>query len=255
MAEWLIPWEKRGHSGATDDNFLWRHGNLYVMDNHRLALWCWWQHLHESPFWGFTHVDRHYDALWQGTNPWPTHAKAEHRTDLESFRAATFRSSTDAMDFELYRWDTITSALWSLHAEQLRDIHFATAGEGDFPLIPRANHVGPWKVPRLLQYLAEPVDHLSFPEILDLDIDYFSQADHGGPFGRVFSDEYIGEIGRAVATGLECGRFGVITIALSPETTGSWRLAEELLSVLLAPMPRLYEEFAAGAPPDEPRGP
>lgn len=43
--EWLVPFKGRCYSGHYEQNFLWRHGNVYVMDNHRTALWCWLQHV------------------------------------------------------------------------------------------------------------------------------------------------------------------------------------------------------------------
>jgi hypothetical protein len=73
MGEWLIPWRERGYSGQVRDNLLWRLDRLYVMDNHRLALWCWWQRLPESERWHYLHVDCHYDALWHIFNPWIEH--------------------------------------------------------------------------------------------------------------------------------------------------------------------------------------
>ena len=44
--EWLVPFKGRNTSGIYEQNFLWRDGAVYVMDNHRAALWCWIQHLH-----------------------------------------------------------------------------------------------------------------------------------------------------------------------------------------------------------------
>lgn len=69
----------------------------------------------------------------------------------------------------------------------------------------------------------------------------------GGVGGQVFSDVYIRELGRSLKAGLDAGRFGVVTVALSPSTTGSWQLAESLLSLLLEPFPD-YAAFKAGAP-------
>jgi hypothetical protein len=232
MADWLIPWRDRGRSGAVTDNLLWRSGRVYVMDNHRLALWCWWQHLHESPYWNFVHIDRHFDALWQVFNPWPEHTKPEHRNDLGSYRTATLNCSGEPC--ELYRWDTICSALWSLHKNELLKLHFATAGEGDPLETSRVQQIDPWGLPGMMRYLAEPSETFDYPAIVDLDIDYFTRHDLDGAFGSVFSDEYLTEIAAALRIGLDSGRFGVVTIALSPETTGCWSLAETMLRKLLS---------------------
>ena len=63
----------------------------------------------------------------------------------------------------------------------------------------------------------------------------------------VFSPDYVRGIDRSILAGLKSGRLGVVTIALSPETTGSWELAEQQLAHLLEPFPE-YDEFRAGSP-------
>jgi len=246
MAEWPLPWSSRGPSGAVSDNFLWKSSSLYVMDNHRLAVWCWWQHLDESRVWDYVHVDRHFDALWQTANPWPKHFVAAHRKDLESFRTAAFVDGGEKM--ALYRWDTITSTLLSLHRDRIGKVVFATADEGDPPLLGRAQHVRPWNLPGTLAWLASTDEQLQSPVILDIDIDYFTHHDLDGAFGQVFSAEYIGEVGQHLCDGLARGRFGVVTIALSPDTTGSWMLAERVLSLMLEHFPE-YAHFNGGKPP------
>lgn len=242
---WLIPWTARGPSGAVTDNLLWRHERLYVMDNHRLALWCWWQHLEASRRWTYVHVDRHYDALWLRFNPWKSDATAEHRHSLEAFRKA--RTSDGDDTFELYRWDTITSALWCLHGDMIGEVVLATADEGDNPQLPRSVHVRPWSLPGYLAHLAAADQEDGPPCIVDVDVDYFAWHDLDGAYGQVFSDVYIRDLGRSLKAGLDSGQFGVVTVALSPSTTGSWLLAEHVLSLLLEPFPE-YAAFEAEAP-------
>lgn len=241
--DWLIPWTARGRSGAIRDNFLWRRDRLYVMDNHRLALWCWWQHLAESDRWSFLHIDRHYDSLWQKFDPWSKHTRPEHRSSLHAFRDATFTSSRE--EINLYRWDTITSALWSLHSDVLADVRFATAGEGDLPLIPGAGLVNAWDLPTLLRHLSKPKEEMKVPQIVDVDIDYFTHHDLDGTAGQLFSDTYIRGLGNALREGLQSRCFGMVTVALSPDTTGSWELAEHILSLLLSDMDGSREFWAA----------
>ena len=247
MSEWLIDWNTRGASGPVTDNFLWQHDRIYVMDNHRLALWCWWQRMAESDYWRYIHIDRHHDALWQTFNPWPLSTTVSHRQNLVDFRDATVKLAEDPNPTELYRWDTITSALWSLHSEQLLEVTMATANEGDEPNIPGVHQINPWAVPPHLAYLAERQDTPECPWIVDIDLDYFSRQTPGGGARRVFSDDYVADLGQALQTGLAAERFGVITIALSPETTGSWDLAEQLLSALLGWLPE-FQDFVAGSP-------
>jgi hypothetical protein len=61
--EWILPFLGRNRSGPSEDNFLWRTGSTYIMDNHRDALWCWLQHLIPGKEYNLFHIDRHFDML------------------------------------------------------------------------------------------------------------------------------------------------------------------------------------------------
>ncbi|MFH0870951.1 MAG: hypothetical protein V1878_00445 [bacterium] len=215
------------------------------MDNHRLALWCWWQHLDNDPRgWNFLHIDRHYDALWQRARPWLKHHNPSHRSDLSSFRQAKF--SEQGEELELYRWDVITSALLALDGDKIHNWAFATAAEGEPPPIPDLQTIDPWNLPARLRWMAKPSEE-DLSSIIDIDIDYFTHLDDDGLFGGVFSDQYLRELGSALGEGLTNDSFGVVTVALSPSITGSWQLAEELCWALLEGYPSL-PELRAGAP-------
>lgn len=45
--------------------FLWKTNNVYVMDNHLAAAWCWMQECDADTRYNFMHIDRHNDL---GTN-------------------------------------------------------------------------------------------------------------------------------------------------------------------------------------------
>ena len=68
--EWIVPFTGRNHSGATEQNSLCRSGNVYVMDNHRAALWCWLQELDLSKPHSLIHIDRHTDTLQSQMDQW-----------------------------------------------------------------------------------------------------------------------------------------------------------------------------------------
>ncbi|NQT73572.1 MAG: UPF0489 family protein [Chloroflexi bacterium] len=247
MGEWLIPWTERGRSGIDHDSFLWCSGKLYVMDNHRLALWCWWQHLDDEPRgWNFLHIDRHYDAFWPRRDFWLEHHNPSHRSDLSSFRQAKINLHEDKLNSTLYRWDSITTALLALDNDKIHNWWFATAGDGEKPPIPDYQVIDPWHLTAQLRRIAKPSEE-DYSWIIDIDIDYFTHMDDDGSFCRVFSDQYIREIGSAISEGLTNNRFGVVTVALSPTTTESWQVAEELCWTLLESCPDL-PELQAGAP-------
>ena len=245
MADWLIPWRSRGRSGRDTDHFLWNDGRLYLMDNHRLALWCWWQHLDESERWTYFHIDRHFDAAWQNFNPWPSHTRPEHRSDLAAFRRATV--AVDGNSFALYAWDTITTALWSMEGARLDEVLFATGDQGDAPQGLTAEHIDAEDLLGRLAALAADDTAPRPPCIIDIDIDYFVWRELDGTVGFRFADSQLAAIGQTLTAGLTNGRFGLVTIALSPETTGSWELAEQTLGVVFQSL-ATYQDFTDGAP-------
>jgi len=68
--EWLIPFQGRKWSGSLNINLLWRSGSTYIMDNHRAALWCWFQHLSQMQKYNLIHIDRHTDTLYSQIESW-----------------------------------------------------------------------------------------------------------------------------------------------------------------------------------------
>lgn len=69
MGTFLIePQKSKKHYRVYDNVFLWSEKNIYIMANHRLALWCWLQcdDVFKNEH-SFIHIDRHTDARkWEG---------------------------------------------------------------------------------------------------------------------------------------------------------------------------------------------
>lgn len=226
---WLIPFKGRNRSGPVDVNGLWRSDALYVMDNHRLALWCWWQHLSEAPYWNFLHIDRHYDGIWWSLD-WNTRVRAEHKANVDAFIDA--RQTSDGHEHHLYQWDSLISSFWSLHHAQLNRVVLATGKEGEEPKGCRYEDCSPWALMGELETVVseDPTDLK--PWIVDIDLDYFTVSPwESGPY-QLLSDATIRRISHYVRRGLEMKRIGVVTVALSPETTGDWDIATALLREL-----------------------
>lgn len=236
-AHWMIPFRGRNRSGAVDVNLLWRSGRLYVMDNHRLAPWCFWQHIDESSKWKLFHIDRHYDAQWDNREFWLSHIEDQHRTDLDAFMAATFRASFCTT--ELFRWDTVLTA--AVHADVTRfaDIVLATGGAGDSPSGFETRELNPWQLIWSLEEAADPEYEDDEPSRwwVDVDLDYFTATHLDGDVLTLMSPDYIKRLGTALRHGVDRGHFAVVTVALSPEATGGWDLAAQALELLLSAWP------------------
>lgn len=63
MGKFLIKPQLQQHQRLYDNLFLWHEKNIYIMANHRLALWCWLQceNLFEGKH-ALIHIDEHFDA-------------------------------------------------------------------------------------------------------------------------------------------------------------------------------------------------
>lgn len=247
MGQFLFPFRGRNPSGASDLNFLWRSERLYVMDNHRAAMWCWWQHLAEAEQWDLLHIDRHYDTASaepeMAVVP-PTDA------DLQTYLDAKFPwfgGLTPAI-----RWDNYLWLFLKRHGDHIKDALFATPSYQGAAMPPEHSGfelIDPWLLLRYFGTIAEDSAAVEDggvrtdpPWIVNVDLDYFTDRHGGGDrIVQVFSDGYISAIGEAMAKGLRAGVIKVATIALSPETTGgtatdkAWALSETLMKKLLRP--------------------
>lgn len=81
--------------------FLWQSGNVFVMDNHKSALWCWLQSCNPRKSYNFMHIDRHYDLLDNLTNEEIGLLKTNPHIGFNDF------SSLKKQDgkFKVFRWD------------------------------------------------------------------------------------------------------------------------------------------------------
>jgi len=83
----------------------------------------------------------------------------------------------------------------TLDGDKIHNWAFATAGEDKPPPIPAQIH-RPWSLPAQLRWMANPGEE-DISSIVDIDIDYFTYSDNDGPFTKVFSDQYLRELGSA----------------------------------------------------------
>lgn len=228
---WLVPFHGREYSGAFHDNFLWVQENVYVMDNHRLALWCWLRHLRVNERVDFIHIDEHYDCYGACHAEWvqalPQDIAALSLNDYRKFPwNGRFRSCP------LFRFDNYLSLFLERYGELVEQRLFFTRRVGDRP----AARVTEIDFVDLLSWL-----HLVCSEgcsrrvLINIDLDYFVESGFGPAF-RIVTSEYLEALGRILRGGLKNNSIACLTVALSPEFCKSWKLSEELASLLLKPM-------------------
>jgi UPF0489 domain len=231
--EWLVPFKGRNHSGCFDQNFLWHSGNVYVMDNHRAALWCWLRHINPEQLHSLFHIDRHYDTLTSGMEDWLENLSPEWRElSIEDYLGHSYEH--DIGPIELFRFDNYLSIHLEQFGTNLQARLFATHRDGEPPNLDVGSYdeLELWKLPENLDYRIDPI---AKPWIVNIDLDYFfCDARDAEQRQRLVSNEYVAAIFNAVRERLADGTVAVATIALSPETCGGWGPSEQALEVAMS---------------------
>ncbi len=104
MGRWIQTFKGRNHSWAIDVNFLWNTENIYIMDNHRAALWCWLQHIKPNSKFGLFHIDAHYDAAATIIDDEIKNLPDLTRIEFNDYLGISFKNKT-GKKCPLIRWD------------------------------------------------------------------------------------------------------------------------------------------------------
>lgn len=219
MKKYLIPLVTRGFSGDSVDNVLWKEKNIYVMDNHRLALWCWFQEIEKGERYNLLHIDAHPDMSES--------ALKDFKHDLWGMELDAYRSVWQSdINTPLFRWDNYLEIFLKYYPESVGHTISATHHLGSSKGL--AEDVKPFDLVKQLNDLFGGKKYINdLPWIVNLDLDYFFSARPEKL--PLFSDEYVESIAQSLRLGLESGMIRVMTIALSPECCGGWEKAEALL--------------------------
>lgn len=111
-----------------NDVMLWQNGNVYVMDNHRDAAWCWLQQCKKEENYNFMHIDQHYDMLDC------YYSEAFEEIDRNSMLlyeefANMMRDEND--ECKLFRWDNYIRIMFELRPNWFHTNLFVTQKYGD----------------------------------------------------------------------------------------------------------------------------
>ncbi len=225
MGEWIVDFQGRNHSTAIKLNFLWRQDNIFIMDNHRAALWCWIESLKNEIGLSLFHVDRHFDALFsaQDYKHFP-HDSFENLT-IEEYLVRGYDNEFFAVT-PLFRWDNYLGIFIEKYKDKIENWAFATHGKGSAPHSVSYGAYDPWEFPAALA-------ELKGKWIFNLDLDYFFGRMGNAQMGRLFTDDYIQDWGKALRKSIDDGVIKVLTISLSPECADGWDGAERALECLM----------------------
>jgi hypothetical protein len=172
--EWLVPFKGRNRSAYFNLNFLWRYKNIYVMDNHRAAFWCWMQHVDPMKRHSIFHIDQHYDTMTSRMEAWLAHVLSNWNISIGEYLSLSVEHR-DTGKIPLFSWDNYLSIYLELFGRNLSSCNFATHEVGDKPKPPIWEH-DLWDVPQNLDYW---LNSEAAPWIMNIDIDYFFCKDAG----------------------------------------------------------------------------
>ncbi len=222
--KFLIPLIDRGLSTSSRDNVLLRTGgpkeNIYIMDNHRLALWCWFQKIEKNKRYNLIHIDAHPDMSES--------ALKDFSHDLWNLSLTDYQKIWQKnINEPLFRWDNYLEVFLQKYPECVGATYSATHHLGSAKSL--SIDVESFNLPKMLKTILSGESYINeFNFIVNLDLDYFFSA--APQKLQLFSDEYIESITQSIALGLESGIIEILTISLSPECCGSWEKAEAMLS-------------------------
>lgn len=217
--QWLVPFKGRNHSHVVNLNFLWREGNVCIMDNHRAAMWCWLEHLHGDTSLSLLHVDRHYDALFSEID------YAHYRKlDLSGMSVDEYLNAGYDSDFftiiPLFRWDNYLGLFMKAFGDRIDQWAFATHGRGQRPELAPITEYLPWDFPD--RSVCRDGEWL-----LNVDLDYFFCKTADGSREYLFSEACMRDFFLWIREMLDSGRARCLTMSLSPECCGGWEPAEQ----------------------------
>jgi hypothetical protein len=214
----VIPYSGQNYSGATSCNLLWHCDNIFIMDNHRLALWCWLSFLKnqkQAQSVNLLHLDAHYDC--------GPIVSTLNRDQLESLSISDYMSLEDHQGEKLIKWDNYLSLFFKIYQENIaHSVAFTHRIGISYPFLHE------FEIWDLLKKTPDFFDHPS-PWIINLDFDYFYGRQHKN--SMMLNPDYISEYFAILKQAYDEGKVAVLTVALSPECCGSWENAKKILSL------------------------
>jgi len=218
--EEIIPFKGENWSHALTTNLLFREDNIYLMDNHRMAAWCWVQNIDFTKQYTIIHIDKHYDTS--------THYQLDiYCQNLDNDFKRLSAVEYDKIDYEfsknewspIFRWDNYIPIFHNLHKKNIKEYMFFTQECGEFwkELDTITTHYSPFN---LINDFADYFEQSKTNLIINLDIDYFF-SDYP-KYEIIFSDKIIDGILDNIKK-LIVESNNVLTVALSPECCGGWQ--------------------------------
>ena len=247
--------QRSGHDNLV---FLWKSDNVYVMDNHLAAAWCWMQECDAGTRYNFMHIDRHNDLGSNTPSDVYWHIKDNQHLSLDEYTNLSWTNEGNHIQVKAFRWDNYITQCLYLFPKGFQDVSFSTRKPLDRSerekLLGTVIHS--LSATELLHFiddkmhinedaeqLNEIVGRPSLKWIVNLDLDYFFEA-LDGEYIQLLTDDYIIALAKTLKS--VKNRIQVLTIALSPECCGVWENALHALRVFMEAYKEQPYEFPGG---------
>lgn len=228
-------------------NFLWQENDVYIMDNHLAAGWCWLQICDPSGNYNFMHIDQHTDDCC-------CLSEKRIKDEFQSSIIGSDLGSYCNLSYEKYG-ERVQLFQCERYIRPLSVIHPSWFGQCVFATHQRRNLT---KIQELVEK-KQFVDHLHTPQhieptdvvtsilrikntrnkwIVNIDLDYLFQDEE-----QILRNDFFYEIGDAIKKVRDS--IQIITIALSTPWCNGLQNSLEILSTLTNGIPEL-KHFSIG---------
>ncbi len=204
-------------SHAFELNYLAQEGNIYIMDNHLAAFWCWSKELDPMKSYTLMHIDRHNDlsdALVK---------EAFHLYKNKKFKSMPIEKALALRvnDHQMLMWNNFIELYNVFNPYTLKNFEFVTPVK----LPTKYKHLKNIPLKRwvnkefTVQELFSQLNPQAQPKVINLDIDVFF-AERNGNYKRILTNRELEAFAKKIKPLID--KAALVTIALSPECCGGW---------------------------------
>jgi len=231
----LMPFKGKNKSGTYELNLLTNSDNIYVMDNHLAAGWCWMQKIDITKKYNLFHIDRHYDLLNSNTESWVNSILSKNfdikLSKIDEYCNLDYLVKDYGKTTKIFRFDNYIPILKKLYPNLFCRSIFATHKDGNgFEEVIGYNNSYEthfYDLPQNIEYWIKESNE--FKWIVNLDIDYFFIDNNDNVYRKTFDDIYLHYLAEEISKSMS--NVEVLTIALSPEFCGGWNASLEILRI------------------------
>ena len=214
-------------------NFLWQNTNIYVMDNHLAAGWCWLNSLNTEESYNFFHVDQHEDLCGGfATRGDLERIREQYPFDINTYCNFTFNRGVSTPQYpynKVFSWDNYIKQLQYMFPHWFSDCYFAcpdiVEDNPRYTTLPLHISYNPTNLEIYNNIKYWVCRDLEKKWIFNLDLDYF--FDREGM--QIYTDDYIRTFAQDLYNALD--NIAVLTIAMSPECCGGWENSVHVLKI------------------------